>query len=109
LKILLDHNVDQRLRHHFRPEDEVYTTGYPGWQDLLNGDLMEAAQKAAFTVLVTTDGNVPYQQNLALYGLTVIVLNSHPNRRPQLLALMPKVIDLLNAGVEPGRHYEVMP
>ena len=36
-----------------------------GWEELANGELIEAAEQAGFELLVTTDKNIRYQQNLA--------------------------------------------
>jgi hypothetical protein len=35
-----------------------------GWDTLENGDLLDAAEAAGFEVLVTTDKNLSYRQNL---------------------------------------------
>jgi hypothetical protein len=41
---------------------------------LENGDLLTVAEAAGFEVLVTTDKNLRYQQNLAGRKLAVVVL-----------------------------------
>jgi hypothetical protein len=35
-----------------------------GWDRLTNGELIEAAEAAGFELLLTTDKNLRYQQNL---------------------------------------------
>ena len=35
-----------------------------GWEELANGELIDVAEQAGFEVLVTTDKNIQYQQNL---------------------------------------------
>jgi hypothetical protein len=35
-----------------------------GWEELANGELLDVAEQAGFEVLVTTDKNIRYQQNL---------------------------------------------
>ena len=35
-----------------------------GWERLVNGALLDAAEAAGFEVLVTADKNIRYQQNL---------------------------------------------
>jgi hypothetical protein len=35
-----------------------------GWEQLSNGDLFQAAEEAAFHLLLTTDQRIRYQQNL---------------------------------------------
>jgi hypothetical protein len=46
-----------------------------GWAALTNGDLLDAAERS-FDVLVTTDQNLPYQQNLTRRRLAVLVLTT---------------------------------
>ena len=47
-----------------------------GWQELENGELLNVAEAAGFEVLVTTDKNLSYQQNLAARRIAVIVLGN---------------------------------
>jgi hypothetical protein len=46
----------------------------PGWDTLKNGELLKAAEDAGSGVLLTTDKNRPYQQNLAGRKIAVVVL-----------------------------------
>ncbi|HUY95434.1 MAG TPA: hypothetical protein VMU71_09050 [Terracidiphilus sp.] len=39
-----------------------------------NGQLLDAAEKAGFQVLITTDSNIRYQQNLANRRIALVVL-----------------------------------
>ena len=39
-----------------------------------NGDLLRATEQEGFEILVTTDQNLKYQQNLANYRLAIVVL-----------------------------------
>jgi hypothetical protein len=41
---------------------------------LANGELLTAAESAGFEVLVTTDKNIRYQQNLAGRRIAIVVL-----------------------------------
>jgi len=45
-----------------------------GWDTLSNGELLMAAERAGFDVLLTTDKNLRYQQNLAGRKIAVVVL-----------------------------------
>jgi hypothetical protein len=64
MRILLDECVDQRLRLLFTGHD-CQTAGYTKLSGLKNGALLTAAEPAGFEALVTTDQEIPYQQNLA--------------------------------------------
>ncbi len=53
------------------------TTAYEaGWSALSNGDLLVAAEKAGYQILVTTDQNLRYQQNLQERRISIVVLLS---------------------------------
>jgi hypothetical protein len=45
-----------------------------GWKELENGDLIEAAEQAGFELIVTTDKNIRYQQNLQARNIAHAVL-----------------------------------
>lgn len=78
MKILLDHNIPHSLRGAFPEDCEVYTVHYFGWTDYDDDELLEAAVKAAFSVLVTLDRNLPHQQNLDEYEIGIFILGVHP-------------------------------
>jgi predicted nuclease of predicted toxin-antitoxin system len=76
VKVLFDHNVPHKLRESL-PEHEVRTADEMGWADLENGELLNAAEAAAFAVMVTCDKNLSYQQNLRGRKLALIVLSTN--------------------------------
>lgn len=77
MRILLDHNVPAGVRT-FLPEHKVRTIVEMEWPPQLeNGELLKAAEAAAFDVLLTSDQNIPYQQNLAGRRLALVVLGSN--------------------------------
>ncbi|MEK7486619.1 MAG: hypothetical protein AABZ60_20040 [Planctomycetota bacterium] len=47
-----------------------------GWSNLSNGDLIKTAKREGYQLLITTDQNLRYQQNLAERQLAIIVLLS---------------------------------
>lgn len=73
MKILFDQGTPSPLRKH--PLDsEVTAAARLGWSDLSNGDLITAAEEAGFDVLVTTDRNLKYQQNLSNRKIAIAVI-----------------------------------
>ena len=77
MRILFDHNVPVGARH-FLTGHEVRTVVEMGWPaQLENGDLLKAAEAAAFDVLVTSDQNIRYQRNLTGRKLALVVLGSN--------------------------------
>ena len=64
LRLLFDQNIPQPLLRHITGHELLHTY-HAGWEDLVNGDLIAAAEAARFDVLVTADQSLRYQQNLA--------------------------------------------
>ena len=44
-RVLLDENMDRRLKRHFDPELEVHSVMEMGWSGLKNGRLLDQASK----------------------------------------------------------------
>ena len=79
MKILLDHNLDRRLKFHF-PEHNTSTTQDQGWADVVNGKLLDLAEQNGFDVLLTADSNIKNQQNLTGRNIAIVVLRAFNNR-----------------------------
>jgi pyruvoyl-dependent arginine decarboxylase (PvlArgDC) len=62
--------------------------------------------ESKITILLTSDRNIKYEQNLQQAGIAVIVMVSRTNRLPDLLPLIPKVRETLLA-IKPGELVEV--
>ncbi len=60
----------------------------------------------SFTILLTTDQNLRYQQNLQQAGVAVVVLVAPSNRLPDLVPLIPDVRNVLDT-IAPGEVIEV--
>ena len=48
------------------------------WERISNGELLKRAEGTGFDLLLTTDKNVRYQQNLAGRRISIIVLGNSP-------------------------------
>lgn len=75
MNILFDQGTPKPLKKYL-PAHYVRTAWEQGWSQVENGALLEAAEKAAFDLLVTTDSNLKYQQNLSGRKIALIVLLS---------------------------------
>src|SRR5687767_11197249 len=75
MKILFDQGTPVPLRR-FLTGHSVDTTFELGWADLENGALLDAAERLGYAMLITTDQNLRYQQNLSIRKITVLVLLS---------------------------------
>jgi molybdenum cofactor biosynthesis enzyme len=98
VKILV---VDQRLRLLFSGHD-CETAAHAKFSGLKKGALLAAAEAAGFEVIVTTDHEIPYQQNLALRKVAVVVLCAQTNRLADLRPLIPAAMKALNS-INPGQ------
>jgi hypothetical protein len=107
MRVLLDENVDRRLKPLFDEDLEVLTVRERGWGSLSNGALLAAAQ-SEFDAIVTMDRNIPYQQNLALLALGLVVIRAFNNRKSTVEPLMPEVNRAL-AEIQPGQVIYIGP
>ena len=94
MRILLDENLDWRLRRNL-PGHEVESVPLLGWAGIENGELLRKAVEAGFDALVTMDGNMVHQQNLARFAIAVIALRAGSNRLDDTRPLMKELLVLL--------------
>lgn len=77
MRIVFDKNVPVGVRR-FLFNHEVRTFVQMQWHSQLeNGKLLTAAEDAGFDVMVTSDQNIGYQQNLTGRKLALVVLGSN--------------------------------
>lgn len=75
-----------------------------GWDRLLNGELISIAEAEGFEILLTTDKNIRYQQNLKRRRIAFVVIGNQ--QRPTLRRHVEKVVAAVNAAT-PGSYTEV--
>jgi hypothetical protein len=75
-----------------------------GWDLLKNGELLNAAEAAGFELLLTTDKNIRYQQNLAKRKIAIVVLGK--GRWRLIKPIVGRVVAAVNAAT-PGSYTEV--
>ena len=103
MKILFDQGTPVPLRRYLHPRT-VDTAAEMGWSELSNGDLLAAAEQAGFGILVTTDQNLRYQQNLDQRKIGIVVLMS--TSWPRIQQKIREVIEVID-GLPPGGYAEV--
>jgi hypothetical protein len=91
--VLLNECDDRRLAADIQGHD-VKTVPEAGWAALKNGDLLSRAQHE-FDALVTTDRNLPFQQDLSRFAIAIIVLRAQSNRVVDLRRLIPELLAAL--------------
>ena len=75
-----------------------------GWEELENGELIEVAEQAGFELIVTTDKNIRYQQNLEARKIALVVLEH--SQWPMVKLVADKIVAAVNAA-RPGSYVEV--
>lgn len=105
MRILLDECVPRPLKRELA-DYEVRTVVEMGWSGKKNGELLRLMSQEGFTILLTTDQNLRYQQNLEQAGVAVVVLVARSNRLPDLVPLIPDVLSMLSISA-PGQVIEV--
>jgi PIN like domain len=90
MRILLDECIDRRLARDLVGY-EVWTVSQMCWTGTLDGDLLPLVA-AEFDIFITVDRNLPYQQNLSVLDLAVLVLVTRSNRLADLQILIPLIL-----------------
>ena len=103
MKVLFDVNMPRPLRLEL-PRHEVVTAQAMGWGELVNGDLLKAADESGFDALVTADRNLRYQQNLTDRRIAILVV---PSNNLRVLARMASAIRSAVDLLKPGDYVEL--
>ncbi len=101
--ILFDNGTPAPLRYALK-RHVVVEAIERGWDRLLNGELIAAAEAAGFELLLTTDKNLRYQQNLKGRKIAFVVLGNQ--QWPVLRRYVERVVAAVNAAT-PGSYAEV--
>ena len=106
MNVLLDEQIDWRLRRMFAPEFTVSTVVNEGWSGMRNGALLRAAAER-FDVFVTMDRGLEYQQNLDTIAIAVVVIAARSNRLVDVQSAMPTLNRLLGT-LRPGKVFRIV-
>ena len=103
MKVLFDNGVPKRIANCLIGHDIAYARQI-GWHLLKNGELIAQSEEAGYNVLLTTDKNIRYQQNLAARKIAIVILGNQqwPDVHPHL----DRIAAAVNAA-KPGSLTEV--
>ena len=101
--VLFDHGTPKGLGRLLLGHS-VVTAQARGWDRLSNGELLAEAEKEGFEVLVTTDKNLRYQQNLSDRRIAIVVIGN--SLWPVLRNYGDLILSAVNAAT-PGTYVEV--
>ena len=75
-----------------------------GWHEVANGELIEKAEAAGYELLLSTDKNIRYQQNLKNRKIAIVVLTDQ--QWPNVRLHLEKIATAVNAATA-GSYAEV--
>lgn len=103
MKILFDHGTPRSIAHSL-PGHEVIRAAQMGWESIGNGELILRAEAAGFDLLLSTDQNIRYQQDLRNRQIAIVVLSDQ--QWPNVRIHLEKIAFAINAAT-PGCYVEV--
>lgn len=103
MKLLLDENIDHRLRNNLGDHD-VVTVSYMGWSGLKNGELLQIAEENGIEIFLTGDRSLAQEQNLTGRRLAIVALSAI--EWPIIRKYVAEILDAVNAAV-PGSFQAV--
>lgn len=92
MKIIIDECVPSIVKRGL-PSRNIVTVQEMGWAGIKNGQLLQLVA-ARFDVLITSDKNLRYQQNLEAFDLSIVLLPS--NQVPAVKAVLVQLDTALN-------------
>lgn len=94
MKILFDNGTPRGLAR-FLTGHSIEEARARGSEELENGDMIEAAGQAGFELIVTTDKNIRYQQNLKSRKIALLVLEH--SQWPMVKMVAEHIVAAVNA------------
>jgi predicted nuclease of predicted toxin-antitoxin system len=106
MKVLIDECLPAALKKNITAlGHDCETVRQAGFGSKKNGELLTLAERE-WDVLLTSDRNIKYQQNIIGRRVSVLILCAKTNRMKDLLPLMPACAEAL-LSVQPGVVIEV--
>src|SRR5271169_4154659 len=98
--VLFDNGTPRTLARYLINHHAVTEARARGWEQLGNGELLTVAEAAGFEVLITTDKNLSYQQNLAGRKIALVVLGK--GRWSVIKPHVAQIVSAVNAATPGG-------
>jgi hypothetical protein len=103
MRILFDQGTPVPIARYLA-EHTVGISADLGWDRLRNGDLLAIAEESGYELLLTTDKNLRYQQNLTERKIAIVVIGHA--QWPTLEPHVERIVEAVNAAI-PGSYAEV--
>jgi predicted nuclease of predicted toxin-antitoxin system len=101
MKILLDECLPLDFRHSF-PNHDAHTVQWAGLKGKKNGELLRAAERAGYDVLLTVDHGIPHQRRPGRRKFSIILVRSRTNQMEDLLPMADVILRALET-IQPGQ------
>jgi predicted nuclease of predicted toxin-antitoxin system len=108
MRVLIDECLPAALKGNLAAlGHDCQTVRQAGFGSKKNGELLTLAE-GQWDVLLTSDRNIKYQQNMTGRSVSILILCAKSNRMKDLLPLLPACGEALRS-VKPGEVVEVGP
>ena len=102
MRILLDEGVPDIIQKRLS-KFSIFSVQEMGWRGVKNGILLDLMADD-FRIIITTDKNLPSQQNLKKRQIAAIILPT--NEVPTVIELLPQIEEAI-AAVSPGEFKQL--
>ena len=103
MRILFDNGTPNPIARSLVGHDVAFARQI-GWHELKNGELLRQAEEAGYDVLLTSDKNIRYQQNLSDRKIAIVVLGNQ--QWPDVRLHLDRIAAAINAAT-PSSYTEV--
>ena len=103
MKILFDNGTPKPIARSLIGH-EVTFARQAGWHELGNGELIQQAEDAGYAILLSTDKNIRYQQNLVGRKIALVILSN--SQWPDVRLHLDRIAAAVE-GCTPGSYTEV--
>lgn len=103
MKILFDNGTPNPISRSLVGHEVAFARQI-GWHELKNGELLQQAEESGYDLLLTSDKNIRYQQNLSGRKIAIVVLTNQ--QWPDVRLHLERIAAAINAA-KPGSYVEV--
>jgi hypothetical protein len=100
MKILFDNGTPKPVARSLTGHEVTFARRI-GWHEPGNGELIKKAEEAGYEVLLSTDKNIRYQQNLSGRRIALVILGN--SQWPLVRLHLDRIAAAVNAAV-PGSY-----
>jgi hypothetical protein len=101
MRVLFDNGTPKPIARQLAGHEITYARRI-GWHELENGELIRQAEAAGYEVLLSTDKNIRYQQNLFGRKIALVVLGN--SQWPVVRLHLDKIAAAVEAAT-PGSYF----